>query len=175
MNKKSADDIYNNAAASSMLCMPHIIGARLQIERYLSVQPKLRFDPIGAGYICLHEVSALLESLDILRRYLKSLNLELWDEKLKIKDSRNAIRHDTREEIDNQNNLKQRLKRAQNLNTSPEFIFNILFHGDGFTVGGHRLYLPDIYHYINSAERVVNAAALGIKITFKDDEAEGEK
>src|SRR5690606_3186135 len=159
MAMASSDDIYKNATATSMLCMPYIVGVRLQIERYLNAQSRLKLDPINAGYLCLHEISSLFESLDMLRRYLKSMDLSLWDEKLKIQLIRDSIRHDTRYEVDSKNNNKRRAKRQSSIGTNPELIFNILFHDDGVTVGGTRIYFKEIYHYVNSAERVVTAAS----------------
>lgn len=175
MTKKDVDDIYNNATATSMLCMPYIIGGRLQIERYLKAQKLMEFDHIGAAYRCLHEISALFEDLDMIRRYLEAFDTPLWDGKLKIKELRDAIRHDTRKELNSDNNEKRRQKRAASLQTKSEFLFSILFHENGVTVGDHRVSLNDVYHYLNSAERIVTAKSLGVNIVYSNSETEIKK
>lgn len=169
MTQAEPDNIFKSGPAVHALCSPYIIGARLQIERYMEAESQLKHAGVNAAYRCIHEVSSLYEDLDMIRRYTRGLGIDLWDDKLCIADVRNAIRHDIREEVASKNNRKQTSRRAEKLKLKPGLQFELGFSSDGISVGEQNVKLKEISHYVDVAEKLLWARSFGLRETYEDE------
>lgn len=154
---------------ASGLCMPFVIGARTQVERLLNAQQLLKHDPINAVYRCHHETSNLFEDLATIIQYLNLCNITTKDDQL-YKDVRDLIRHDVREEFDNDE--KRKKARAQRLGMNPKLQFELSYDIGTVKAGGTMIHLKDISHFINLAEQTINALMLGGKVEIAEDEVD---
>lgn len=159
-NRKTGS-FTNNPHLIVGLCKPFIDGARLQVERLLAAQQMLKHDPLNAVYRCHHETSNLFEDLATIVQYLNLCAINMKDDQL-YKDVRDLIRHDVREEFDNDE--KRKRERAERLGMNPKLQFGISYDIGDIKVGGTTILLKDISNYINLAEQTVNALLLGLKV-----------
>lgn len=137
----------------SVLALPYLLGAKTQVKRYLFATLTLRKNSVFGVYECLHEISTLFEDLCTVAKYIeKSGNKnklhQLWF------DVRNHIRHDFREELDNENNQRKN-ERAIKLKLNPRFQVDIEFSGDSVTVGNIIIEIKQVSGYLNWADNII--------------------
>lgn len=135
------------------MALPYLFGCKTQVERY---QKAAKIEqPITKVYICLHESSCLFEDLCTIAKYTEKcgdtheLNA-LWI------DIRNHIRHDIREEMDNDDS-KQKAGRAKRLQLNPKLQFSMGYEVDVIKVGGTIVKIDTIKEYIAWAESVIES------------------
>jgi len=101
---------------------------------------------------CLHESSTLFEDLNTVARYVKKCGYsheshELWY------DIRNHIRHDVREEFDNQHDERKK-QRAKRLNLDQKLQIDISFSNDVIRIGNIIVKISDIEIYLAWASKI---------------------
>ena len=137
----------------SALAMPYLLGAKNQIIRYQGAALNLKTRSIPATQQCIHESSTLFEDLNIIGRYLEKCKKKNKLHKLWL-DIRNHIRHDIREELNNENDDRKNL-RAKRLNLNPAFQMDMGFAVDSIKIGGTIIEIKTITDYLNWAEEVI--------------------
>lgn len=164
--EKKTESFAESPHLASGLCMPFVKGARTQVERLLEAQQLLKHDPINAVYRCHHETSNLFEDLATIVQYLNLCNITMREDQL-YKDVRDLIRHDVREEFDNDE--KRKKARAHRLGMNPNLQFELSYGVGTVKAGSTIIYLKDISHFINLAEQAVNALMLGGKVEIAEE------
>jgi len=137
----------------SALALPYLIGARHQITRYLEVASTLENNSVAGTQGCMHEVSTLFEDLNTVCKYMKKCGKENELHKLWL-DVRNHIRHDIREELDNESR-EEKIKRAKRLKLHPKLQMSMGFTVDHITVGGTIIKIKQITNYLDWADNIV--------------------
>jgi hypothetical protein len=137
----------------SALALPYLLGAKTQVKRYQLAASSLKERPVIGVYDCLHEASTLFEDLNTVGKYVekcesKHENHQLW------LDVRNHIRHDIREEYDNETN-KRKNQRAERLKLDPKLQTNMGFTTEAIKVGGTIIEMSQIIAYIQWAESLI--------------------
>ena len=135
------------------IALPYFYGAKTQIERYKHAAVNLKPYPVNATQTCLHEVSCLFEDLATVTKYAEmcghSHNLHpLW------LDVRNHIRHDIREEFDNETDARKNA-RAKRLGLNPNLQISIGFEPELIKVGGTAIEISAIEDYLAWAEGII--------------------
>ena len=135
------------------IALPYFYGAKTQIERYKHAAVNLKQYPVNATQTCLHEVSCLFEDLATVTKYAEmcghSHDLHpLW------LDVRNHIRHDIREEFDNETDARKNA-RAKRLGLNPKLQISIGFEPELIKVGGTVIEISTIEDYLAWAESVI--------------------
>jgi hypothetical protein len=135
------------------LALPYLLGAKTQVQRYQLAASTLEKRPVNSVYDCLHEASTLFEDLNTIGKYAEKCGSkndlhQLW------LDVRNHIRHDIREEYDNESS-SQKNKRAERLNLDPKLQTNIGFTEEAIKVGGIVIEISQINVYLQWAEGLI--------------------
>ncbi len=135
------------------LALPYLVGAKNQIERYRKAAQKLQGSPTIGVIECIHETSTLFEDLSTLAKYAtrhghENMNHSLWF------DVRNHIRHDTREEFDDESD-KRKIDRARKLKLDLKLQTEICFSINSIKVGGIIITIKQIQDYLHWLEGVM--------------------
>lgn len=147
-------------------CKPYIIGARVQLERYLEAQRVMKAYKLAIGTNmdrCIYELSSLLEHLDSIEAYLRGMDMKLPNGET-IRQFRNHLRHDVRGEIDHSKG-----KRAKSIGLNDKLLVEISFTDDGVRMGSTVLTARQINDFINTAEIIAWALLLGGEIEVDGD------
>lgn len=135
------------------IALPYLLGAKTQVNRYQLAASTLKEKPVISVYNCLHEASTLFEDLVTVGKYTEKCGHKNDLYKLWL-DVRNHIRHDIREEFDNEND-KRKNERAKRLKLDPRLQTNIGFTTDTIKVGGTTIEIEQINTYLEWAENVI--------------------
>lgn len=153
----------NKAGNNSKKKMPHLLtvvaltyfyGAKTQLKRYQFAASNLNKDNAVNGiYICLHEISSLFEDVNTVAKYMEECGYkndlhQLW------LDVRNHIRHDVREEFDNDGDLRKE-QRAIRLRLDPKLQMDISFEVDIIHIGSTDIKISQIEEYLKWAEDIM--------------------
>jgi len=135
------------------MALPYFFGARTQILRYQTAASTLKQQPVTSVQTCLHEVSCLFEDLATVSKYAEMCGHthelhSLW------LDVRNHIRHDVREELDNESD-KRKNERAKRLGLNEKLQTSISFTPEAITVGGTQIAITTVNDYLSWAENVI--------------------
>ena len=158
----------------SGLALPYLLGAKSQVERYISTASQLKTRPTIATMGCLHEASTLFEDLNTVVIYMRKSGKDHKHHQLWM-DIRNHIRHDVREEFDKEDDSTKN-SRAQRLGLDPKLQISIGFDIDAIKVGATLVELAQIRKYLVWAEGVIagilaeankNGSLEGIRVTKK--------
>jgi len=137
----------------SGLALPYLLGAKTQVERYVSAASQLKANSTMATMSCLHEASTLFEDLNTVVIYMRKSGKDHKDHQLWM-DIRNHIRHAVREEFDKENDSVKN-ERAQRLGLDPKLQISIGFDTDAIKVGGTLVVLSEVKKYLAWAEGVI--------------------
>ena len=99
---------------------------------------------------CLHESSCMFEDIVTVLTYLEKCGV-LHSMNNLLKDVRNYIRHDIRDNFDNEESLRKNT-RLKNLRIKTNLQTDIEFSSEFIKVGNQTIYLKDIDSYIAWAE-----------------------
>ncbi len=148
----------NNASLPYLLyalALPYLLGAKKQLKRYQIAASTLgiKGKTIPSIYTCLHETSMLFEDLATLSKYAERCNYTHRLHSLWV-DIRNHIRHDIREEFDNESDTRKNA-RAQRLKLNPRLQTNIGFTDTDIKVGGVVVDIQEIKDYLIWAENII--------------------
>ena len=161
---QSVDDTISAPSADSAKVekriLPHLLysvalsylqGAKTQVARYKDAV-KIEH-AVTKVQVCMHEASCLFEDLTTVAKYAQMCGDQnelhaLW------LDVRNHIRHDIREEMDNEDS-KLKSGRAQRLGLNPKLQMEISFTDTSIKVGSTIIELTKIEAYISWAEGVI--------------------
>lgn len=133
------------------LGLAYFYGAKSQVFRYREASLELDTSGAKAILVCLHEFSCLLEDLVTVGRYLEKCNRKHKLNTL-IVTMRNHIRHDIREEFDNETYLKK-IKSLKKLNIPNHLQTDITFDKEYIRIGDKTLSLEEIDNYLYWAEK----------------------
>lgn len=136
----------------SSLALPYLLGAKAQVQRYKTAAITLEKKSTLSTLTCLHEASTLFEDLNTIAKYVEMCGYKndlnsLW------LDVRNHIRHDVREEYDNESNARKN-KRAEKLGLHPNLQTSIGFDLYGIKVGETLIEIDQVNEYIAWAENI---------------------
>jgi hypothetical protein len=137
----------------STFALPYLLGAKNQIIRYRAAASILERDSINGIFSCLHETSTLFEDLSTVAKYIEKFGYqnkihELWF------DIRNHIRHDIREEFDNDSH-KRKNERASRLKLDSRLQTDIGFAIDSINIGKTVIKVTQINYYLQWAEKII--------------------
>ncbi len=132
--------------------MAYLIGAGEQVNRYREASKELTVNAVMGVYKCLHEISNLFEDLVTVSKYIEMSGVNHQKHQLWL-DVRNHIRHDVREEYDNETN-KRKNDRAKRLKINEKLQTEITFDTTSFSVGGTVITLDEINEYIQWASKI---------------------
>jgi hypothetical protein len=137
----------------SSLALPYLLGAKAQVERYMAAAISLEKKTTLGTLACLHEASTLFEDLNTIAKYVEMCGYKndlnsLW------LDIRNHIRHDVREEYDDESDTRKN-KRAERLGLHPNLQTSIGFDLNGIKVGEILIEIDQINEYITWAENII--------------------
>jgi hypothetical protein len=164
MADKKDDFIATNPSALFALAKPYVAGAKVQLERYLEAQRIMKTNKtiLGGGMDrCMFELSALLEHLDSIEAQLRNRDINLPDGET-IRQFRNHLRHDVRGEVDHSKG-----GRGQSIGLNDKLLVDITFSDSGITMGSTELTAQQIDAYINTAETIMWAMLLGVKVKIE--------
>ena len=155
-DSERTDKSRNNSSLPYLLyalALPYLLGAKKQIKRYQVATLTLTEKPVSGVYECLHEASTLFEDLCTVGKYAEKCGNknelhQLWF------DVRNHIRHDVREEYDNETDSRKN-KRAERLKLDPKLQTNIGFTTDSIKIGGTIVNIDQINTYLDWAENII--------------------
>jgi len=140
----------------ALLSRSYILGARMQVQRYKDAYKVLEQNPKENVFRCFHEVTMLLEDLNIISKYIKKCEYGKVEAENDWLDIRNHICHDIRDNFD-QKNHKQKHVRAKKLGVHACLVMDIEFAIDTIRVGKKKLKLENVDAYIIWAEKVFEA------------------
>ena len=137
------------------LALPYLLGAKIQVKRYQLAASSLEKRPVNGVYDCLHEASSLFEDLNTIGKYAEKCGSkndlhQLW------LDVRNHIRHDIREEYDNESSSLKN-KRAERLKLDSKLQTNIGFTIEAIKIGGTVIEISQISDYLQWAENLIES------------------
>jgi hypothetical protein len=135
------------------IALPYFFGAKTQIERYKQAASTLKESPVSGVQICLHEVSCLFEDLATVSKYAEMCGHSHKLHSLWL-DVRNHIRHDIREEFDNESNARKNA-RAKRLDLNDKLQISISFKPEEIKVGGTVIAINTIENYLSWAENII--------------------
>lgn len=138
----------------SMLALPYLSGAKIQVQRYRTAASTLKTRPVQGTIKCLHEASTLFEDLNTVAKYIEKCGKGYKVHGLWL-DVRDHIRHDTREEYDKENKSRKNL-RAQKLKIDPKLQTNIGFNTDAIKIGEVVIQIKRINSYLSRVENVMS-------------------
>lgn len=161
--KKPNQSFTKNQNTGGAMIKPFITGARVQLERYLEAQRLVSAHKVNGAWIdrCLYELSSLLEHLSTVSIYLKLCGVELPIQQTII-DIRNHLRHDVREEFDEDKKTKQ--ERAKRLGINPKLQMELVYIDSGVKVGTTELKANQISLFLDMAEMTAYAMLMGMDI-----------
>lgn len=133
--------------------MPYLIGAKTQVKRYQTAASYLNERPVNGVYECLHEASTLFEDLNTIGKYAEKCGSENELHQLWL-DVRNHIRHDIREEYDNESDLRKN-KRVERLKLDSKLQTSIGFTTDSIKIGGIEIKIDQINTYLKWADNII--------------------
>ena len=154
-----------NLVIYASIVRPYVIGARIQLQRYVDAQYYCKHDPVGGVMMCTYECSSLFEHLNTISKYLQMCKIPHKDAQL-FHDIRDHLRHDIRENLDTETTSKAR--RAAALGLSPELQMELSFQDDGFKLGATEVKTIQIAAYINFAEAAFNTLMAGGEVEEKE-------
>jgi len=143
--------------------MPHLLtavaltyfyGAKTQLKRYQFAVSNLNKDnAVNGTYVCLHEISSLFEDVNTVAKYMEECGYkndlhQLW------LDARNHIRHDVREEFDNDGDSRKE-QRVLRLKLNPKLQMDISFGVDTICIGGTDIKISQIEEYLKWTEDIM--------------------
>jgi len=136
-----------------LLALPYLQGARSQLKRYIEATEVLRNNPSSGTFLCLHEISVLFEDLNTVAKYIERCGnddkmRELW------RNIRNHIRHDFREEFDNEEG-KNKVRRSTYLKLDPTLQVDIAFEKSSVRFGTRIIELSQVRRYLDWAEKII--------------------
>lgn len=136
------------------VALTYLLGAKKQVIRYQEAAKTLKERPVLGVYDCLHEFSTLLEDLSAVGKYIEKCGTtnklhQLWF------DVRNHIRHDIREEFDNESSSRKE-SRAKHLNLNSKLQTDIRFNTNSVIVGGTTIKISDINTYLEWADKTIS-------------------
>ncbi len=135
------------------LALPYLQGAKIQVKRYQIAASTLEKRPSGGVIDCIHEASTLFEDLCTVSKYAERCGNIHKHHKLWL-DVRNHIRHDIREELDNDDNSRKN-GRATRLRLDPKLQTSIGFSLDLIKVGETEIKINEIVEYLDWADKVI--------------------
>lgn len=136
------------------LSLPYLYGARTQINRYQLATSALKKNPSGAVIECIHEISTLFEDLCTVSKYAEKCGNTHDLHKLWI-DVRNHIRHDIREELDNEGN-KRKNGRSVRLKLNEKLQTSIGFSPELIKIGETEIEINQISSYLDWADKKIS-------------------
>lgn len=136
-----------------MLAWPYLLGAKRQIERYQKVASTLKTSRVDGIFQCIYESSTLFEGLNTIASYAKKCGHTHTDHELWL-NIRNHIRHDVREEFDN-DGKKRKKERAEMLKLNPKLQMDMGFTADSIRVGSETIEIKRVNNYLIWAESVM--------------------
>lgn len=133
------------------IALAYLFGAREQVKRYQIEATTLTKRPVLGVYGCLHEASTLFEDLCTVAKYIERYGKtndqhQLWF------DVRNHIRHDIREEFDNENSSRKN-SRARRLKLNPGLQTDIGFDPKYIKIGGITITIEQINNYLDWSDK----------------------
>lgn len=143
------------------IALSYLLGSKKQVIRYQEAANTLKKRPILGVYDCLHEFSTLLEDLSAVGKYIEKCGTtnelhQLWF------DVRNHIRHDIREEFDNESSSRKN-DRAKRLKINTKLQTDIGFDKDSVKVGGVLVKISDINAYLEWADKIISDVLVDAK------------
>lgn len=135
------------------LAFVYLVGAKKQVIRYQTATSALNINTISSTYDCLHEASTLFEDLATISKYAEKCGHTNTFHKL-LFDVRNHIRHDIREEFDNENS-KLKNERAKRLKLNHRLQTDISFTKESIKVGEVIIEIKEINSYLSWAEEIM--------------------
>lgn len=105
-------------------------------------------------HICLHEASCLFEDIATICKYIEKCGKVHRRKQLWL-DIRNHIRHDVREEFDNENKKKKEL-RAIRLGIEPSLQTSIGFDKDAIKIGSTTVRIKEVEKFLSYSEKLFN-------------------
>lgn len=135
------------------LALPYLLGAKTQVKRYQTAASTLQARPVLGVYECLHEASTLFEDLNTVGKYAEKCGSSNEMHQLWL-DVRNHIRHDIREEYDNEIS-SQKNKRAKRLNLNPKLQASLEFDPQSIKLGETVITMEQINLYLRWAEDII--------------------
>lgn len=135
------------------LALPYLQGAKTQLARYQHAASSLEKRPSGSVIQCIHEASTLFEDLCTVAKYAEKCGDTHKLHKLWF-DVRNHIRHDIREELDDEEDGRKR-KRAERLKINDKLQTSIGFSLDIIKVGETEIHVKEIASYLSWADKVI--------------------
>lgn len=140
----------------SVIAIPFIKGAQIQITRYIEATERFSKDSVEASYRCFYEFSSLIEHLIAVARYS-----ELFGEKHNKHDLwvhiRNHIRHDIRENIHSETHPKK-IMRSTELKIDPSLEFDLTFYKNHIKVGEAIITISEIFEFLDWATQIAYQA-----------------
>lgn len=135
------------------VALPYYYGAKVQVLRYKEAAATLEDSPVSGVQTCIHEVSCLFEDLATVTKYAEMCGHNndlhpLW------LDVRNHIRHDIREEFDNESDGRKNA-RAKRLGLNPKLQISISFKPDEIIVGSTSIKTQSIEDYLDWAGEAI--------------------
>lgn len=146
---------------------PFIAGARVQLERYVEAQRLVSANKVTGAWLdrCLYELSSLFEHLSTVSIYLRLCGVELPIQQTII-DVRNHLRHDVREEFDEDKKIKK--ERAERLGINPKLQMELSYIDSGVRVGKTEIKADQIGHFLDMAELTAYAMLMGMNVDVND-------
>lgn len=142
--------------------MLNIGGARESISRYKGSFRQLKqTKQMNYFYKCMYETSNLLEHLNSVRWYTEAISGSPDELGQTIKDMRNHLRHDLRENLPDPEN-KIRVSRAKHLRIDENFLVHIGIDANGIKMGDTELNFEDVENLLSRAgelfQRIIKTA-----------------
>ncbi len=133
------------------LGLAYFYGAKLQLVRYREISSKLESEQVDAVLKCLHEFSCLLEDLVTVSKYLGKCGKQHKLNSL-IVDMRNHIRHDIREQFDDESDCRK-IQKLKSLKIPDHLQTYITFDVKYVRIGDKQLSLVEIKDYLDWVEK----------------------
>ena len=138
-----------------MLAQIYVIGAAMQIDRYLEALDRKDKSKVTSLLVQFHEVSCLFEDLACICEYFKQGNFTHKMDKV-WKQVRHHIRHDLRDNSTDEQSVGQTKKRHKYLKLDSRLISQLSFTKDSINIGADMTVLvSDIKEYIDWAEEIM--------------------
>jgi hypothetical protein len=166
MTQKNPNKAFQqNHHMHAALIRPYVDGARVQLERYIEARAWCKHNPIDGINRCYYEASSLFEHLATVARHFQLIGLHTPQGQLYI-DVRNHIRHDVREEFDQ--DTKKKSERAKRLGLNPKLQLDLSFLDDGVKIGSTELHSKAVSTFIEVSSTTVHALMAGMMVEVID-------
>lgn len=138
----------------SGIAVAFLQGAETSLHRYIDAATTMETN-INYIFVCLHELSSLMEHLDSVDRYMIMCGTTdpLHE---RVRDIRNHIRHDLRDNLSQENN-DGRKKRAKKLGINESLLVDIRFARDQIKIGTTVIGTDEISGFIQRADNLFKA------------------